>query len=118
MRTIETTKKEDIFIDAYLECMRFTDCHCDSEWKEGAEVCEVFLRESIIDCLAFYSRIECYLSESQVGQAGHDFWLTRNGHGAGFWDGDWPKYGEMFTKISKGFGAADVVYEELAEAAA
>src|SRR5208337_2249077 len=22
-------------------------------------------------------------------QAGHDFWLTRNGHGAGFWDGDW-----------------------------
>jgi hypothetical protein len=20
-------------------------------------------------------------------QAGHDFWLTRNGHGAGFWDG-------------------------------
>lgn len=23
------------------------------------------------------------------GQAGHDFWLTRNGHGAGFWDGDY-----------------------------
>jgi len=21
--------------------------------------------------------------------AGHDFWLTRCGHGAGFWDGDW-----------------------------
>lgn len=21
--------------------------------------------------------------------AGHDFWLTRNHHGAGFWDGDW-----------------------------
>ena len=21
--------------------------------------------------------------------AGHDFWLTRNGHGCGFWDGDW-----------------------------
>jgi hypothetical protein len=21
---------------------------------------------------------------------GHDFWLTRNGHGAGFGDGDWP----------------------------
>ena len=23
--------------------------------------------------------------------AGHDLWLTRNGHGAGFWDGDWPE---------------------------
>lgn len=22
-------------------------------------------------------------------QAGHDFWLTRNHHGAGFWDGAW-----------------------------
>ena len=21
--------------------------------------------------------------------AGHDFWMTRNGHGVGFWDGDW-----------------------------
>ena len=26
-----------------------------------------------------------------MGRAGHDFWLTRNGHGAGFWDGDWPE---------------------------
>jgi hypothetical protein len=24
-------------------------------------------------------------------QAGHDFWLTRNGHGCGFNDGDWPE---------------------------
>jgi hypothetical protein len=24
-----------------------------------------------------------------VELAGHDFWLTRNGHGCGFWDGDW-----------------------------
>lgn len=21
--------------------------------------------------------------------AGHDLWLTQNGHGCGFWDGDW-----------------------------
>jgi len=26
-----------------------------------------------------------------VERAGHDFWLTRNRHGAGFWDGDWPE---------------------------
>jgi len=32
------------------------------------------------------------------GMAGHDLWLTSQGHGAGFWDGDWPDpYGEMFT---------------------
>lgn len=42
---------------------------------------------------------------SDLGLAGHDFWLTRNGHGAGFWDGDWEKEaGERLTKASKKFG--------------
>jgi len=39
------------------------------------------------------------------GRAGHDFWLTRNGHGAGFWDGDWPEpQAEQLTAASKAFG--------------
>jgi hypothetical protein len=38
-------------------------------------------------------------------QAGHDFWLTRNGHGSGFWDGDWPEpEASELTKASKAFG--------------
>lgn len=39
--------------------------------------------------------------------AGHDFWLTREGHGAGFWDGDWAD-GERLTELSKTFGAFDL----------
>jgi hypothetical protein len=40
-----------------------------------------------------------------IERAGHDFWLTRNGHGAGFWDGDWPEdVGERLTAASKTFG--------------
>lgn len=36
--------------------------------------------------------------------AARDFWYTRNGHGAGFWDGDWEKsIGEKLTSISKMF---------------
>lgn len=31
--------------------------------------------------------------------AAHDFWLTRNGHGAGFWDGDWPVNGKTLTDM-------------------
>lgn len=30
------------------------------------------------------------LSPDTFGDAGYDFWMTRNGHGVGFWDGDWP----------------------------
>jgi hypothetical protein len=35
----------------------------------------------------------------------HDFWLTRNHHGAGFWDGDYETpIGEKLTEISESFG--------------
>lgn len=41
--------------------------------------------------------------------AGHDFILTRNGHGAGFWDGDWPaEIGAKLTELSKTFGQLEV----------
>jgi hypothetical protein len=37
--------------------------------------------------------------------AGHDFWLTRNGHGAGFWDGDLSEdVGNALTEAAKKFG--------------
>jgi hypothetical protein len=43
------------------------------------------------------------------GPAGHDFWLTRNHHGAGFWDGDWlDKVGDRLTKSSHAYGSFDL----------
>jgi hypothetical protein len=38
----------------------------------------------------------------------HDFWLTRNRHGAGFWDGDYGKYGDQLTSIAKTFSEVDL----------
>jgi hypothetical protein len=39
---------------------------------------------------------------------GHDLFLTRNGHGAGFWDGDYEEeIGKNLTNISKSMGSAD-----------
>jgi len=46
---------------------------------------------------------------SRLHDAGHDFWLTRQGHGCGFWDGDWPEEaGERLTSSSKRFGEVDL----------
>ena len=39
-------------------------------------------------------------------QFGHDFWLTRNGHGAGFWDRGEPE-GDALTRAAKTFGTSD-----------
>ena len=42
------------------------------------------------DCQTFASRnaaaLAVYFEHRDSEQAGHDLWLTRNGHGTGFWD--------------------------------
>ena len=38
----------------------------------------------------------------------HDFWLTRNGHGTGFWDGDYPETGDRLTELAKKFGECNL----------
>lgn len=57
------------------------------------------LAKMVADCAAFQvANGDVITSESLTHaegeytageRAGHDFWLTRNGHGCGFWDGDW-----------------------------
>jgi len=43
----------------------------------------------------------CSVSE----YAGHDFWLTSQGHGCGFWDGDWNEPAStILTEASKCVG--------------
>lgn len=42
--------------------------------------------------------VEQFNDEQQIA---HDLWLTQNGHGAGFWDGDWGDHGDHLTKLAK-----------------
>jgi len=60
------------------------------------------------DCESFYrDHIEDIVSN--VSRAGHDFWLTRNRHGSGFWDGDWEKEtGRRLTEASHKFGELEL----------
>lgn len=41
------------------------------------------------------------------GQIGHDFWLTRNGHGAGFWDRGLGDVGDQLSEAARAHGAMD-----------
>lgn len=38
---------------------------------------------------------------------GNDFWLTRNGHGAGFWDRGLGEIGDKLTKNAKPYSSVD-----------
>lgn len=49
-------------------------------------------------------------SKLSPGQIGHDFILTRNGHGAGFWDRGLGGIGDTLTKWAKTFGTIETLY--------
>jgi len=63
----------------------------------------------------FYDDLEDFLADPEVAyligltqqnaqQVGHVFWLTRKGHGAGFWDrGNGPQ-GDRLTELTKAYG--------------
>lgn len=69
---------------------------------------EPTLRELLEDCRDFQAAHAEDIA-SDPGRAGHDFWLTRCRHGAGFWDGDWPKdVGKRLTEASKVYGNVDL----------
>lgn len=102
--TITANEKETRFIDSYITAIKWTQGFDE----RGTELDEDCLHECIIDCLSFYSRAWAYLSDEVVEQAAHDFWLSRNGHGTGFWDRDPPEYGNEYNlgrlqRIAEGF---------------
>lgn len=60
-------------------------------------------RQMIFDAVSFYRAHVMHFDNAS--QAGHDFWLTRNRHGAGFWDGDYPEpQATMLTKAAQAYG--------------
>ena len=85
----------------------------------AAHIAPESLRRIISDCAHFQATYGGLLTNenlihsrggsSVLGMAAHDFWLTRNGHGAGFWDGDWSERVEdILSKAARSYGEADL----------
>jgi len=104
--------KRNPFLQGYVEALFFTEVTPDSEESmQGKDVDDIsfsLARQMIRDCKVFGTAHGRDI-DSAYESAGHDFWLTRNGHGAGFWDGDWPKEeGERMDATSKAFGSCEI----------
>jgi hypothetical protein len=104
----------DIFTIAYIEAMLWTtdddnENPLDKNY-DATDIAPDALKKIKADCAKFQEAAAAAIAEADRGaeRAGHDFWLTRNGHGAGFWDGDWKEpHGTNLTKLSKEFGMCD-----------
>lgn len=125
----------EAFVDGYIECILWCDAipvHADPDhedyedsWESGglqhlsvsdktrADIIErAMLREFVagnFDDLLRYCEVRAYdPSEGPVeSYAGHDFYLTRAGHGAGFWDRGLGELGDRLTNASKSYGSPD-----------
>lgn len=86
----------DDFTSAYIECALWAEQEAiEEEIQNGATIdhlADSAIEKMKADCLAFQEENKNLLTAAydapgyDEAQAGHDFWLTRNGHGAGFWD--------------------------------
>ena len=105
------------FTSAYIEALYFTDTGDVEQPDSDAELSNETRLDIEADCRSFWRRFGCYVTtevcvasfDDSVSQAGHDFHMTRNGHGVGFWEDEWPSaYRDMLTKGAMGYGSFDI----------
>lgn len=108
----------DSFTLAYIECALWSSTECDEEGNMGEpldanysadDITDDTLSEMISECADFQESNAELLAGLDPAQCGHDFWLTRNGHGAGFWDRGLGERGELLSKASKVYGSVDLM---------
>jgi len=104
----------DAFTRQYLETALWSSTDDQEEPLDAnygpEDIDPATLRTMAADCARFQrENADDIASANDDERAGHDFWLTRNGHGAGFWDGDWPEpQATRLTDASKAFGEFDL----------
>lgn len=98
------------FFRAYVGTALWSSTDDDGEplddGRDDSDIAPDTLESMLQDCARFYAAnsesihcddaplakdMEGSIAAREAAMAGHDFWLTRCGHGAGFWDGDWPE---------------------------
>ncbi len=97
------------FLKQYIETALWSSHDIDSgENMEELDLAPETFASFKEDCEAFMEEHAADI-EGKEGQAGHDFWLTRNRHGAGFWDGDWEAgAAKRLTESSHIYGSVDL----------
>jgi hypothetical protein len=102
-------------LQSYLETALWssTDPETDEPLDQNYSVSD-FSRESrsaaLRDVASFMSHHHADLAASGLSpeRIGHDFWLSRNGHGAGFFDEGLGALGDRLQKAAKVYGSVDL----------
>ncbi len=115
-------KDLDTFIQHYLVCALWASIDEDGEPLDSLyspfDISDEFLNQTKTDCKNFLEQAGNLLDDWTEEQAGHDFWLSRNGHGAGFFDRNLPNDDKLqslarkFKEINLYVGEDNLIYGE------
>jgi hypothetical protein len=103
--------KLDRFTTAYVETALWSSTDDEGEPLDAVHTIDDIAPETLSKMIADAEQFQKDNQSRIAGnlrRAGHDFWLTRNRHGAGFWDGDWGNDGEFLTEVSHAWGEFDL----------
>jgi hypothetical protein len=108
-----TSRSLTTFYDAFLDCALWSSTDGDDRPLEdtyAAYDIDLACRDRLLlECRDFYdAHFDDLCAHGSWEQCGHDFWLTRNGHGAGFWDRGTGDVGERLTAAAKVWGSVDM----------
>lgn len=126
---LASDRRVDKILDGYLKAAQWSTSGTHPRTGEEVEhLMDFGIAESVVgeqrrECTRFYlaagpdlgAFVDLYPSrvsaEHDPWEAiGHDLWLTRNGHGVGFWDRNMGRVGERLTALcghGKAFGPVD-----------
>jgi len=105
----DSFRDRDNFVTAYIAAAEelageeFEDG--DVDWSPEA------MEQMEQDAEDFFAKAEDLLAQTGVEdsrQHGYDFWLTRNGHGVGFWDRGYGEVGDKLTALADKYGSSDM----------
>ena len=92
-------------LNGYLDAIDFTDCGPDDGGRADAPWSESLFIVTESHVVEFLSLAPADLLDGiEPEQIGHDIWLTRCGHGAGFWDRDLGDRGDRLSDICNRMG--------------
>ena len=105
----------DTFFRAYITCALWSTHHDDHgslDMFDASDFTAESLAEMRAECDQFIADNHADLRFENPESCGHDFWLTRNGHGAGFWDRGMGKKGTRLTDACEAFGTCDLLLDD------
>jgi len=104
----------DVIVCAYARCALWSSTDDNGEPLDSLysfdDLAPTTIQSFKEDCTGFaQSNIELLQSvDMELEQIGHDFWLTRNRHGAGFWDRNLGVTGEKLTELADVYGSVNL----------